>query len=91
VTDADQHVKRRHESPELKGASARMMRALAKRAGEGDVEALEALDLLRADLDAYTHAAVGGLRHNGYSWSAIAAVLGISRQGAQQRFGGVGR
>lgn len=86
MVNADQHVKRRHESPELGRSSMRMMRALAGRAGEGDMEALEALDQLTSDLNYYTARAVDGLRAKGYSWADVASCLGVSRQAAQQRF-----
>lgn len=34
-------------------------------------------------------AAVVAAHHAGFSWTAIAAVLGVTRQAARQRFGGV--
>ena len=37
--------------------------------------------------DAIGHAVIG-LRSHGYSWAEIGARLGISRQAAQQRWGG---
>lgn len=35
----------------------------------------------------YVRDAVNAARAAGYSWAAIGAVLGVSRQAAQQRFG----
>lgn len=84
---------RRHESPELGGAARRMMRALVRRAAEGDTEALEQLASLQLELQAAIQAA-GKLMHSGermadgkgYSFTELADVLGISRQAARQRF-----
>jgi hypothetical protein len=43
---------------------------------------------LADDLDHAIRQAISGLRGFGYSWAEIAARLGITRQGAQQRWGG---
>ena len=53
-----------------------------------DVEALPDLAQLSADLDAALVTAVTGLREFGYSWEQIASRLGVTRQAAQQRWGG---
>jgi hypothetical protein len=45
--------------------------------------ALEAFDAA----DAHLHEAVHAARAADYSWAAIGAVLGVSKQAAQQRFG----
>jgi hypothetical protein len=42
---------------------------------------------LAAELDNAIRQAITGLRASGYSWADIAARLGITRQGAQQRWG----
>lgn len=86
MTSADSNLKRRHEAPELGGAAKRMMRALARRACEGDTEALEQLESLQEEVQVHMHNAVMGLRRKGHSWAYIAGVLGVSRQAAQQRF-----
>ncbi|MHB8294633.1 MAG: helix-turn-helix domain-containing protein [Acidimicrobiales bacterium] len=39
------------------------------------------------DADADVAAAVRAARDNGYSWAAIAAMLGVSKQTAQARYG----
>lgn len=81
---------RKHEAPELGSAVRRMLDALTVRATEGDLEAIEELAKLQ---DAATDAlglAIAGARANpgiGYSWAQIAQALGVSRQGAFQRFG----
>ena len=84
-------IRRRHtvENPEFAAFAARILRAAARRVGNGDVEGLAALVALRADLDLAIDQAVAGLRSPqwSYSWSEIAAVLGTTRQAAQQRYG----
>jgi hypothetical protein len=67
---------------------ARVITAAGKRVATGDVEALPDLARLSADLDAALITAVQGLREFGYSWEQIAARLGVTRQAAQQRWGG---
>src|SRR5262245_26780103 len=66
----------------------RIVAAYARRVGTGDVEALPALIALSADLDTAIGQAVTGLRGFGYSWAEIAIRLGVTRQAAQQRWGG---
>ncbi|NUW30740.1 hypothetical protein HTZ77_04790 [Nonomuraea sp. SMC257] len=66
----------------------RAIRAYGRRIAAGDVEALaDAVDLID-ELDAAIAHAVNGLRAQGYSWTDIARPLTISRQAAQQRWGG---
>ncbi len=67
---------------------ARVITAAGKRVAAGDVEALPDLARLAADLDAALITAVTGLREFGYSWEQIASRLGVTRQAAQQRWGG---
>jgi hypothetical protein len=64
----------------------RTLRALTRRAAEGDPEALVALVHLRAQITEEIPAAARGLHAFGYSWGWIARELGITRQAAQQRF-----
>jgi hypothetical protein len=52
------------------------------------VEALPNLLALQQELDQALSVAVRGLHDFGYSWTEIAARLGISRQAVQQRLGG---
>jgi len=66
----------------------RIIAAHGKRVATGDVEALADLTALSADLDNAIVTAVIGLRRFGYSWAEIGTRLGITRQAAQQRFGG---
>lgn len=78
---------RRHEAPEIGAAARRFIRSLVRRGGEGDTEALEQL----RDMQAFLQAAItecGQAMHDeaGYSYTDLAKVMGISRQGARQRF-----
>lgn len=84
---ADTFAKRRHEAPEVTKAASRFMRALARRAGEGEVEALEGLVSLQADLDQALAQAVANYRALGFSWAEIGRALGTTRQNAHNRFG----
>jgi hypothetical protein len=70
----------------------RMVRAYGRRAGY-DIEALAELVELRALLDTALVEAVHHLRSEAggsYSWAEIGRRLGVTAQGAQQRFGGTG-
>ncbi|AXH90434.1 hypothetical protein AB0F90_06960 [Micromonospora chalcea] len=66
----------------------RIIRAHGRRVAAGDVEALRDLVALSTNLDEAIGEAVVGLRAFGYSWSEIGTRLGISKQAAQQRWGG---
>jgi (4S)-4-hydroxy-5-phosphonooxypentane-2,3-dione isomerase len=57
------------------------------RVGDGDVEALVVMGGLADEIAAIADA-VKGLRAYGYSWAEIGSRLGITRQAAQQRWGG---
>jgi hypothetical protein len=43
---------------------------------------------LSAELSEHISQAVAGLRASGYSWGEIASRVGMTRQAAQQRWGG---
>jgi len=64
----------------------RVSRSLARRAAEGDPEALEELVRLRSVVDQAITDAAQGLHDRGHSWTWIGGVLGITRQAARQRF-----
>jgi hypothetical protein len=66
----------------------RAIRAYSRRVAIGDIDAITDMAALAADFDAAIREAITGLRERGYSWAEIAARLGITRQGAQQRWGG---
>jgi hypothetical protein len=76
------------ENDEYAAFVRRIIRAFARRVASGDVEALRDMVGLADQLDAALSEAVHGLRQHGYSWTEIGDRLGISRQAAQQRWGG---
>lgn len=76
------------ENDEYAAFVRRSIRAYARRVASGDVEALARMVALSDDLDHAITDAVRGLRDFGYSWSEIANRLHITRQAAQQRWGG---
>jgi hypothetical protein len=75
------------ETPEFADMVERMIRAYARRVGEGDVEELPRMIDMHRALDEALAVAVAGLRDFGYSWGEIAKRIGTSRQAAQQRWG----
>lgn len=80
-------VIRKHEAPEIGAMARRVLRTLVERAAEGDQEALEELATIEKMLPAYI-AEAGRAMHDefGYSYTFLGVTLGISRQGARQRF-----
>src|SRR5215469_16040610 len=76
------------ENDEYAAFARRIVRAYARRVATGDIEALADLTTLAADVEAAIRVAVIGLRNFGYSWADIALRLGVTRQAAQQRWGG---
>jgi hypothetical protein len=76
------------ENDEYTAFLGRVIRALARRVSGGDIDAITDMAALSGDLDNAIRAAVTGLRTRGYSWTEIGARLGVTRQAAQQRFGG---
>ena len=78
---------RQVENDEYSAFVRRILRAYARRVGDGEVEALALMVGLADELDTAIAEAVRGLRDRGYSWAEIGARLGITRQAAQQRWG----
>jgi hypothetical protein len=76
------------ENDEFAAFARRIIRAHGKRVATGDVEAFIDLVALSTVIDAAVLDAVKGLRAHGYSWAEIGARIGVSRQAAQQRWGG---
>ena len=76
------------ENDEYAAFARRILRAYARRVADGDVEALILMFGLAAEIDTAITEAVKGLRVTGYSWAEIGSRLGITRQAAQQRWGG---
>lgn len=80
-------AKRDREPAEIGAMSRRVFRALVRRAGDGDVEALRELVALHDQLrDAITDA--GRELHDfGFSFTYLAAETGVTRQAARKRYG----
>jgi hypothetical protein len=76
------------ENDQYAAFARRILRAYARRIADGDVEALTLILGLSAEIDTAITQAVTGLRQFGYSWAEIGSRLGITRQAAQQRWGG---
>ena len=80
--------RRRHvENDEYAAFLRRAIRAYSRRVAAGDIDAMTDMAAMSQELDAAIRQAITGLRRSGYSWADIAARLGITRQGAQQRWG----
>jgi hypothetical protein len=75
------------ENDEYAAFLRRVIRAYSRRVAAGDIEAIAVMNRLGTDLEDATRQAITGLRGFGYSWADIAIRLGITRQGAQQRWG----
>jgi len=77
------------ENDEYAAFARRVIRAYSRRIAAGDIDAITGMSQLADELDTAIHHAVSRLRaRHGYSWADIAARLGITRQAAQQRWGG---
>ena len=76
------------ENDEYAAFLRRAIRAYSRRVASGDIDAIAGMTALADDLDAAIRGAITGLRAQGYSWADIGARLGITRQAAQQRWGG---
>lgn len=83
--------KRLTENDEYLAFLRRVVRGYGRRVAAGDIDALPGLAAMGEELDAAMQHSVNGLRAAGYSWAEIAARLGITRQGAQQRWSTGGR
>jgi DNA-directed RNA polymerase specialized sigma24 family protein len=79
---------RTYEAPEMGAFALRTLKALARRAGEGDLEALTALREIGAALPTITTDAMVGAREFGYSLSEIADEMKVSRQAVSTRTAG---
>jgi hypothetical protein len=80
--------KRVSENDDYAAFAHRVIRAYSRRVAIGDIDALEGMAALSADLDTAIAHAVTALRaRHGYSWADIGTRLGITRQAAQQRWG----
>ena len=75
------------ENDEYAAFLRRVIRAYSRRVAAGDIEAITTMAALADHLEDATRQAITGLNAFGYSWADIAMRLGITRQGAQQRWG----
>jgi hypothetical protein len=78
------------ENREYAGFVRRIVQAHGRRIATGDVEGLADLVALARDIDTAIVQAITGLREFGYSWTEIAARLGVTRQAVQKRWGKAG-
>ncbi len=79
---------RRHvENDEYAAFARRVLRAYSRSIAAGDIDALEDMHDLAAEVETAMNQAVAGLRARGYSWADIGTRLAITRQAAQQRWG----
>jgi hypothetical protein len=76
------------ENDEYAAFLRRAIRAFGRRIAAGDIDALADAAFLSAQLDTAIKEAIIGLRNRGYSWADIGRQLGVTRQAAQQRWGG---
>jgi hypothetical protein len=76
------------ENDEYAAFTRRILRAYARRVATGDIESLTHMTGLADDIELAIRNAVIGLREFGYSWAEIGTRLGVTRQAAQQRWGG---
>lgn len=76
----------KYEAPAMGGMLRRCVRAMVRRAGEGDVEALEELLKLEGELAAAIREAGAAMHDRGFSYAYLADAAGISRQAAHKRF-----
>jgi hypothetical protein len=67
----------------------RVIRAYSRRVAAGDIDAIPALAATADLIDTAIRDAISDLHYRwGYSWADIALRLGVTRQAAQQRWGG---
>jgi hypothetical protein len=76
------------ENDDYAAFTQRVIAAHGRRIAQGDIEGLATLAGLADDIDNALREAITGLRAAGFSWADIATRLGITRQAAQQRWGG---
>jgi hypothetical protein len=76
------------ENDEYTAFARRVLRAYSRRVAAGDIETLADMVGLLTDLETAIGQAIVGLRGFGYSWAEIGTRLGVTKQAAQQRWGG---
>jgi hypothetical protein len=76
------------ENDEYAAFLRRVIRAYSRRVAAGDIEAITDMAATADAMDTAMRDAITGLRQVGHSWADIGLRLGVSRQAAQQRWGG---
>lgn len=74
------------ETPEVVGATRRLIRVIGKRVSTEDPDGLLLLDALEQEVRQAWKIAVEGLRHSGYTDREIGMIIGITRQAVEQRW-----
>jgi hypothetical protein len=87
-TRAPRHRRNVVENDDYAAFTRRVIAAHGRRIARGDIEGLATVAGLADDINTALQDAVTGLRAAGFSWADIATRLGITRQAAQQRWGG---
>lgn len=83
---ADEHKRRRYESPAIGEAIRRQVASLVTRCVEGDTEALEELAAIALVVERAQFDGARAMYRAGYTWAAIGDCLGVTRQAASARF-----
>jgi hypothetical protein len=81
------HVQR--DNGEFYAMIQRMIRAYGRRAGAGDADDLTALASTAELVESTLREAITAQRAGGASWAYVGDALGMSKQAAAKRFGGV--
>lgn len=76
------------ENDDFAAFARRIIRAFGRRIAKGDIDALADISFLSEQIDQAIKDSVTGLRARGYSWADIGRQLGVTKQAAQQRWGG---
>ena len=77
------------ENDEYAAFIRRVIAAYSRRIAAGDIDAITDLAATADQVDQALREAIGQIRARwGYSWADIAQRLGVTRQAAQQRWGG---
>jgi hypothetical protein len=77
------------ENDEYAAFVRRVIAAYSRRVAAGDIDAIADMAATAQLFDTAIRDAITGLRHHhGHSWADIAVRLGVTRQAAQQRWGG---
>ena len=76
------------ENDEYAAFARRVLRAYARRVADGDVEALTLMTISLTRSTTPSARPSPACARFGYSWAEIGSRLGITRQAAQQRWGG---